>query len=135
MNRQPNPVPARERRRTTRIALAIGAVGVVGAADTWLTLNFMTTVGMIELNPLARAAAGAGPAGLIGLKALSLAVHAGVLMALRRSAWAERAAWASVAVMIALAGHWSMFVDGAHEMAWADPAVLAADAKFVHLGR
>lgn len=121
-------------RRGTRIALAIGVASVLGLADLWLTVHFMQTTGMNELNPIARAMVGLSPAALVCYKLLCMLVNGLILTALRGRPSAELAAWACVALMVALTAHWHQYAGGAHEVASMDPAMLAADPTFVKIG-
>ena len=121
-------------RRGTRIALAIGVASVLGLADLWLTVHFMQTTGMNELNPIARAMVGLSPAALVCYKLLCMLVNGLILTALRGRPSAELAAWACVALMVALTAHWHQYAGGAHEVASMDPAMLVADPTFVKIG-
>lgn len=90
-----------------RVSLLVIAITIMGLADLMLTLIYMQTTGMYELNPLARAmVATGGSAQLVVFKLLTLSLSAGVLYLLRRQRVAEPAAWACAAVMCALSIHW-----------------------------
>lgn len=121
-------------RRGTRIAIAIGVASVLGLADLWLTVHFMTTTGMNELNPIARAIVGLSPMALVCYKLLCMLVNGLILTSLRGRPSAELAAWACVALMVALTAHWHQFTGGVHEIASMDPAMRMADATFVKIG-
>lgn len=120
--------------RCGRIGIALGVAAVLGLADLSLTVYFMSTTGMIELNPVARALAAFGPGALVAFKLLSLLINGSLLLACRRRLTGELGAWASVLVMVALTAHWHNYMNRAHEMTPLDPAVLAADPLFVRLG-
>jgi len=119
--------------RTVRIGVAVGVAGTLGLADLWLTMFFMRTTGMHELNPLARLVVGFGPAALVAMKITSLFLNAGILLACRKRLAGELGAWASVAVMVALTAHWNQYVNSASEMTGFDHATLAADHTFVKI--
>jgi len=102
--------PAEPRRR--RVALLVVAMVLMGLADLQLTLTYMRSVGMIELNPLARAMVDLGGAPqLIRFKLLSIALSAGLLYLMRRHSIAERCAWLSCAALLFLTFHWVRYND------------------------
>lgn len=95
------------RARSRRCTLLIAAILIMGAADLLLTLTYARTVGMIEMNPLARLMIALGGAQqLVLFKACCTAVCAGVLFLCRRAPEAERACWLSAVGMLALTAHW-----------------------------
>ena len=102
--------------RTARIGVAVGVAATLGLVDLWLTVFFMKTTGMNELNPLARLVVGFGPGALVAMKIVSLFVNGGLLMACRKRMAGEIGAWASVAVMVVLTAHWHNYMASAHEM-------------------
>lgn len=122
-------------RRDTRMTLAIGVAGVLGVTDVWPTVHFTQTTGMCELNPIARAMVGLSPMALVCYKLLCMLLNGLTLTALRGRPSAELAAWACVAVMVALTAHWHQYAGGAQEDASMDPAMPAADPTFVKIGR
>jgi hypothetical protein len=119
--------------RTVRIVVLVGVVATLSLADLWLTVYFMSTTGMSELNPLARALAGFGPSALVAFKLASLLVNGGVLVACRTRVTAELGAWVSVIVMVALTAHWHNYMNATHELTNLDPATLATDVNFVKI--
>lgn len=119
--------------RAERVCILVGLAASLGLADLWLTVFFMRTTGMVELNPVARLLAGWGPAGLVVFKAASLLVHGAVLGTFRRRASAELAAWISVLLMAALTAHWHMYVNASAELTCCETAMLACDAHYVKL--
>lgn len=120
--------------RSGRIWIALGVAAVLGLADLSLTIFFMSTTGMNEVNPLARMLAALGPSALVSFKLLSLLVNGSLLLACRRRLAGELGAWASVLVMVALTAHWHNYMSRSHEMTPIDPAILASDPTFVKLG-
>jgi len=93
--------------RPRRVALLAIAMILMGLADLQLTLTYMGSAGMLELNPLARAMIDLGGAPqLIRFKLLTIAVSAGLLYLLRRHSIAERCAWLSCAALLGLTAHW-----------------------------
>lgn len=93
--------------RSRRCVLLLTAILIMGAADLALTLTYAGTVGMIEVNPLARVMiALGGTAQLVLFKAFCTALCAGVLYLCRRAPQAERAAWLCAVGMLVLTAHW-----------------------------
>ena len=120
--------------RSGRIWVALGVAATLGLADLWLTMYFMSTTGMSEMNPVARMLAALGPSALVSFKLLSLLVNGSLLVACRKRFAGELGAWASVLVMVALTAHWHNFRSTSHERTPLDPAMLASDPTFVKLG-
>ena len=90
-----------------RVALLAIAITIMGIADLILTLTYMQTTGMFELNPLARIMVATGGASqLIMFKLLTLSLSAGVLYLLRGHRRVEPAAWCCALVMGVLSAHW-----------------------------
>lgn len=93
--------------RSRRCVLLVSAILIMGAADLLLTLTYARTVGMIEVNPLARLMIALGGAHqLVMFKVFCTALSAGVLFLCRRAPVAERASWVCAAAMLALTAHW-----------------------------
>jgi hypothetical protein len=87
--------------RARRVALALGIIWSLSIFDLALTTAFMTTSGMIESNPLARAVVlwrdSTYP--LVAWKVLCTALCTVILTSLRRRVAAEGAAWLCVAAL------------------------------------
>jgi len=117
--------------RSRRIVLLLALAAVLGLFDLALTVAYMRGVGMVELNPLARAMINLGGAGqLIRFKLFTIATSCGILYLLRRHRQAEICAWISLAVLAALTAHWLNYNAHAHTMAaLAD----ASDPRWVYL--
>jgi len=130
--RSPHAEPAR---RSLRVTLLAAAMILMGLADLQLTLTYMRSTGLIELNPIARAMIEIGGARqLVMYKLLSIAMSAGVLYILRRHALAERCAWVSCVLLLALTAHWVRYNDAAIESPAAAVALTAApDHRWVTL--
>jgi len=83
---------------------------LMGLDDLQLTLTYMTSVGMIELNPLARQMIEIGGADqLIRFKLFTIALSGGLLYLLSRHTIDERCAWLSCAVLLALSIQWANY--------------------------
>lgn len=112
--------------RSRRLGVLIPAIIIMGLADLACTLSYMTTVGMIELNPLARLIAQEGGApNLAAFKVCTIVACCGILFRLRRTRQAEIAAWLCVLVMAALMIHWMRY-------AQYGPHIAAATHAFEH---
>lgn len=97
------------RRRVTLLALAMTLMGL---ADLQLTLTYMRSVGMIELNPLARAMISLGGAQqLVLFKLFTILLSAGILYLIRWHRTAEVCAWVSCAALLALTLHWARYTE------------------------
>jgi hypothetical protein len=98
--------------RSRRIALIILACALMGLADLACTLTYMSGVGMIEKNPLARMIAHhGGPSHLIIFKMLTLMLHAYCLWIIRRHERAEQCGWLCIGILGALTIHWMNYND------------------------
>lgn len=90
-----------------RVGLLVIVIAIMGLADLALTLTYMKSTGMYELNPVARAmVAVGGEPQLIRFKLLTIALGAGMLYLLRRHRVVEPTAWGCAAVMCLLSAHW-----------------------------
>ncbi len=99
-------IPAPER----RIVLLIVAMLLMGYADLALTLTYMQSIGMIEMNPLARHMIAIGQTQqLVMFKLFTMALSAGAIFLVRRHPIAEKAAWACSAGLLALMVHWTIY--------------------------
>ncbi len=122
---------ARRRLRVTLLALAIALMGVT---DLLLTLTYMRTVGMVEVNPLARAmVAVGGVRQLVMFKLLTIALSAGMLYLLRRHRLSEYGAWVCFGMLLALSLHWVGYNETVVELASARGAFEAnlLDSRYV----
>jgi hypothetical protein len=115
-------------RRVVAILLGVVSLGLI---DLWHTLTYMRTVGMVELNPLARAMIDlGGERQLVLFKLFSIAVSCGVLYLIRRHRSAERCAWLSLLVMGALTIYWLTYNDHMLQVASLDTHALMADPRW-----
>lgn len=94
-------------RRSGRVTLLTLAMILMGLADLQLTLTYMRSAGMIELNPIAREMIELGGSRqLIAYKMFTIVASAGLLYIIRRHRLAEQCAWLSCGVLLALTFHW-----------------------------
>jgi len=114
--------------------MLIAAVAVMQCFDLSLTLAFMRTMGMLELNPLARwVAAGGGPLALIVFKAATMSLCAGILISLRRRRSAEIGACVACAVMVLLSARWVDQIGIVADEFDSSPAATITDDRYVRL--
>lgn len=106
------------RARSRRVTILVLATATLGILDLVFTLTYMQSVGMIELNPLARFMIGVGGAGqLIRFKLLTIAMSSGLLYLLRRRPGAEWCAWFSLIALVALSLHWAQYTRMSEDLA------------------
>lgn len=96
--------------RNLRVSLLVVAALAMGVADLLCTLAYMTSIGMVEMNPIARRMIEIGGADqLIMYKLFTMALSSGIIYLIRRSPRAEACAWLSAAVMALLTFHWIQY--------------------------
>jgi hypothetical protein len=116
------------RSRPHRVGLLLLAITIMAAADLALTLNYITSIGMVELNPVARAVMSLGSTGAVVIWKVALtAFTVGVLFVLRKRGIAEVATWACATVMVLLSMHWLNFINEVQTMG-SEYLVLALEA-------
>lgn len=119
--------------RARRVTLLLPALGLMGITDLLCTILYMGSVGMIELNPLARLIASEGGAdNLAAFKLCSMFASCGILYRLRRTKQAELAAWVCAAALTALMIHWVRYSEYAPGIAAAVHA-LEQHEQFIRL--
>jgi hypothetical protein len=98
---------AARRSRRWRVGLLLLAAALMGVADLACTLAYMRSVGMIELNPIARHMIAVGGAQqLVVYKLFTIALTCGSIFLIREHRRAEVGAWMCAAIMLALTLHW-----------------------------
>lgn len=97
----------RARRCHLRMTILLIATLIMGFCDLAFTLTYMTSVGMVEVNPLARLVVSVGnvPA-LVIFKVALMIMSAAMLYLARGNRMAEPIAWACTFVLLALMIHW-----------------------------
>jgi hypothetical protein len=123
--------------RSQRVAMLVIACSIMGLADLYLTLNFVMNMGMIELNPIARAVIELGcPKFVIAWKVVLILLSSGILWWARHHRFAEIGAWICCAILVTLTLHWVGFVSGVAAMGddyYAILAVVQEDHRYVML--
>jgi hypothetical protein len=92
--------------RQARVVMLLIAVLAMSVADLIMTLTYATSVGMVELNPLARAMMSGGQYELIAWKLATVLLGTGILFCIRRTCGGEFGAWFCCLVLAALTFHW-----------------------------
>lgn len=96
--------------RILRTNLLLVAALAMGAADLACTLAYVTSIGMVELNPIARHMIRIGGAEqLVMYKLFTMALSSGCIYLIRRNPKAEWCAWFCFAVMFWLTMHWVQY--------------------------
>lgn len=98
------------RRRACRVTvLALGSA-TLGLFDLAFTLTFMQSIGMVELNPIARFMVAIGGAGqLVRFKLLMIALSSGVVYLIRSRRGAEISAWIGLLMLVLLSLYWARY--------------------------
>lgn len=110
---RPDPPPASRR----RLLLIICAIILMGLTDLACTIIYLTNVGLIEANPIARwVITNLGVAGLIAYKCATMVFTCGALYMIRRHRASEHAAWICTIILLLLMGHWIRFNDALPSM-------------------
>jgi hypothetical protein len=123
---QPISEACTPRSRSQRVAILLFATVLMGLADLSMTLTFVTTVGMVEANPIARLVMQLNHPGAVVLwKLATMLLGIGVLYWARRHRGAEIGTWVCFVAMAALSFHWLTFAGQVSAMD-ADYATLAA---------
>lgn len=114
--------------RALRMNMLLSATALMGLGDLDMTLQFVRSVGMIEVNPLARALMeGQSPLPVVLFKLGTILFCVSVLYMARKRRHAEVAAWTCFLVMAALTMHWTRYSDGMAELTPEVSAMAAAD--------
>ena len=101
--------------RTRRLVLLLLAILIMSVGDLLLTLTYLQGVGMVELNPLARAVMAHGSPALLGLWKIGIVSGACLVIFLgRRAPVAEIGAWIACLALTLLTIHWLRYIDSAH---------------------
>jgi hypothetical protein len=119
--------------RGQRVAMLLAATFIMGCADLALTLTYVTSMGMVELNPVARFIMQFGSVKLIAIfKFGAMMLNAGILLAFRQLRIAEIATWICFLVMVALSCKWLLYATHiSNYAAEMHEGGLSEDARFV----
>lgn len=109
----------------------------MSGCDLYMTLTYLTSVGMVELNPIAASLIHYDNPALLGLwKGVTLALGVSILYRLRATQRAEIGAWVCFFALGALTVYWTIYVDAISELT---PAVASLatghDPAWIVMGR
>jgi hypothetical protein len=108
----------REIARSRRIVLLIFALVLMSVADLLCTISYLTSVGMVEMNPIARHMIEIGGVRqLVLFKAFTMTLSCGCIYLIRKRRGAELGAWVCVAVLLSLMLHWLQYNAVMHTLA------------------
>lgn len=108
----------REVARSRRIVLLILALVLMSVADLLCTLTYLTSVGMVEANPIARHMIEIGGVRqLVLYKAFTMTLSCGCIFLIRKKRGAELGAWVCVALLLSLMLHWLQYNAVMHTLA------------------
>jgi hypothetical protein len=109
--------PAQRTAGARRVVLLIAAMALMGLVDLAMTMTYMRSTGMFELNPIARALASLGAGEhLVIFKLVTISISATALYLGRHSRRGELAAWACATVLVVLMFHWADYAREATTM-------------------
>ena len=92
--------------------LLLGAIALLSLGDLVMTLQVASSMGMVEVNPVARALMATGsPLFVVAWKCATVALACGILYHFRRAWAAQLGAWVGFLVLVWLTVHWAMFIN------------------------
>lgn len=110
--------------RSRRVVLLLGAIALMSVADLIMTIEYATSVGLFEGNPIARAVMSYGSAPLLACwKLATVGVCLWILFRARRTGSGELGAWICVAALAWLSFRWTGYNTLMAEIAAAAPIV------------
>jgi len=90
---------------------------LMSIGDLYMTLTYLMSVGMMELNPIARGILQFDSPTLLGLwKVVTLSLGLSILYRLRATRKVELGAWICFMVLSALTAYWMVYVDALSEL-------------------
>jgi len=125
--------------RSRRVLILLSLIALLSGVDLYLTLLYASTVGMSEVNPLARGMMSSGsPLHLVLWKFATVGLCVGVLAWTRRALAAELGAWACTLLLAGLMWMWSAYAYETHRIATVAGAidydwVAESDPRWVQL--
>ncbi|MEK6701781.1 MAG: hypothetical protein AABZ53_05930 [Planctomycetota bacterium] len=122
--------------RPWRVTAVLAAVVALSLVDLDLTLLYSTTLGMVEINPIARSIMGLGSIWMVVTwKLFTAGTAVGILYYTRRHATGELGAWICLATLVWLTGRWMNYNHDAQVLNNAETReAVARDPEFVMLG-
>ncbi len=96
--------------RHIRVLWLIAATIAMSMGDLYMTLAYLRSVGMDEVNPLARLVISYGcPGALAAWKVLTLGLGMFIIFRLRKTRGGELGAWCCFSMLVALTIHWTHY--------------------------
>lgn len=103
-------VAMRNHHRARRVVILLVTVCILGLADLYATITHVTSIGMIEVNPIGAYLIDANSiAGLVLFKLGSMGIGLGLLLHARHKIQGEISTWFILGVMVVLTLHWSQY--------------------------
>lgn len=97
--------------RVLRVVVLVIAITTLSLADLYITLSMLTSGGMAEENPIARAVIQSGsPALLTAWKLLTVAPAVFLFLVYRRRIAAETGAWIGTLLLAGVMVHWTLYI-------------------------
>lgn len=104
-------------RRPVRVWLLVLAICAMSLADLAMTLTYLTQVGMVESNPLARSIMlYNSPALLVAWKCATVGLGVTIICLARRTRIGELGAWIAAGILVLLTIHWTNYNAQAHTL-------------------
>lgn len=121
------------RGRAFRVGLLVVVCALISLADLEMTLLFTQSVGMVELNPIARLVMAAdNPLAVIAFKVVTASFGLGTLYWHRRRPYAEYGAWVCFLTLFWLSARWFTFTSQVETFSPENfEHMAAADNRFV----
>lgn len=105
-------------RRVTRVYALLAMIVLMSIADLAMTLTYTTSVGMVEVNPLARLIMQHGSAwSIVVWKFTTVSLAVWILFNLARLRIAEIASWLCALMLAWLMATWWVYTSEAHTLA------------------
>lgn len=94
-------------KRSSRVIILVSVVVLLSVADLYMTMMHLSTIGMLEGNPLARwIMRNLDPSALVLWKAVTLLIASAILIKIRHTPHGEVAAWVCAAILVWLMFRW-----------------------------
>lgn len=117
-------LPRRLRSRRWRVLVLLAVVVAMSATDLYLTVMYATTIGLPELNPLARTLLRHGSVlDLVLWKLGTVGLCAGILFRLRDRRSAEMGAWIAFVALALLTWQWMAYAKIHESIAVMNPGI------------
>ncbi len=130
---QPNQLQTEDAHRSQRVIWLLGGVVALSLADLFLTVTYLTTVGMSEGNPIAvwllSTTNSIWPLALYKLATVAICVS--LLYANRFKRQSELASWCALSILVALSIWWNQYSQYQPYLPFADDHIVFVDDNFI----